>query len=291
MKLIGLMPARNEAWCLGLTARVAMMWCDELVILNHASTDATAGIIQELRYEYPGRATEIYKDGEWLEMQHRQSMLVQARRRGATHIAIIDADELLTGDIVGSIRPLVEHMPRGACMQLPGYNLRGGVDKYHANGIWGNRWFSTCFLDDGRLGWSGDRFHSREPGGVNLQPYRPFAQPGPGVMHLWGASEGRLRAKSALYKVTERLRWPGKTVREIDEMYSWAIRGRDARDSPAYWMYRATPAYWWKPYAHLVDQQLHIDANPWQEAEVRRLVAEHGAAAFAGLDLFGVDVQ
>jgi hypothetical protein len=26
----------------------------------------------------------------------------------------------------------------------------------------------------------------------------------------------------------------------------------------------------------------------WQEAEVRRLVAEHGAEMFAGLDLFGI---
>jgi hypothetical protein len=33
---------------------------------------------------------------------------------------------------------------------------------------------------------------------------------------------------------------------------------------------------------------LDVDAEPWQEAEVRRLVAEHGRETFAGLDLFGV---
>ena len=38
MKIIGLMAARNEQWCLGLSARAALMWLDELVILDHAST-------------------------------------------------------------------------------------------------------------------------------------------------------------------------------------------------------------------------------------------------------------
>jgi hypothetical protein len=33
----------------------------------------------------------------------------------------------------------------------------------------------------------------------------------------------------------------------------------------------------------------HLENEPlWQEAEVRRLVAEHGAETFKGLDLFGV---
>jgi hypothetical protein len=33
---------------------------------------------------------------------------------------------------------------------------------------------------------------------------------------------------------------------------------------------------------------LDVDAEPWQEAEVRRLVAEYGREKFTGLDLFGV---
>jgi hypothetical protein len=39
MKLIGLMPVRGEDWILGLSARAALMWCDELVILLHSCTD------------------------------------------------------------------------------------------------------------------------------------------------------------------------------------------------------------------------------------------------------------
>jgi hypothetical protein len=35
-------------------------------------------------------------------------------------------------------------------------------------------------------------------------------------------------------------------------------------------------------------QHLHLDAEPWQEAECRKLIEQHGRAKFAGMDLFGV---
>jgi len=35
-------------------------------------------------------------------------------------------------------------------------------------------------------------------------------------------------------------------------------------------------------------QHLDADAEPWQAKQVREVVAEHGAARLAGLDLFGV---
>ena len=175
-------------------------------------------------------------------------------------------------------------------MQLPGYNLRGSLNRYHSNGIWGNRWFAVAFADDPRLGWSGDNFHSRDPLGMTLRPYRIIGQGLGGVMHLWGASERRLRAKHACYKITERLRWPDKPLADIERMYSWAIKGEPGHRSygtPETWTYADVPASWWAPYAHLI-KYLDVDAEPWQEAECIRLIKEHGPRMFQGLDLFGV---
>src|SRR5690348_12957855 len=102
MKLIGLMPVRNEAWCLGLTLRVALMWCDEVVVFLHACTDRSFEIVREIREEagVDRVALSVYSNPIWNEMLHRQWMLLQARDHGATHIAIIDADEILTGDLL-----------------------------------------------------------------------------------------------------------------------------------------------------------------------------------------------
>jgi hypothetical protein len=310
MKLVGLMAVRNEAWCLGLTLRAALMWCDEMVVLNHASTDATADIIGEVFDAEAPRLHTITLDGEWREMEHRQLMLETARRYRATHLAIVDADELVTGNLMTSKEPpwesihhCVVNIPKGSCLQLPMYQLRGSLDRYHANGIWGNRWLSVAFADDPRLSWSGDKFHDREPrypDGSKLKAYQPIKHGQGGSFHLWGVSERRLRARHALYKVTERLRWPARSAVEIDRTYNdW----RSPEDNQAHWpemtkwrqswTYADVPAEWWQPYAgdDLLDLVANIhcdDRELWQEAEVRRLVAQHGAETFRGLDLFGI---
>src|SRR5215475_6624079 len=106
MKLVGLMPFRNESWVLGLSARVALQWCDELVMLDHASTDDSRDIAMQVMSETK-RAVILYEyDTAWHEMRHRQRMLEEARALGATHIAIIDADEVLTANLIRRVRDI-----------------------------------------------------------------------------------------------------------------------------------------------------------------------------------------
>lgn len=284
-KLIGLMPVRNEAWILGLTARVALLWCDELVIFDHASTDASVAIELDVAGDHPGRVTLMGDSNPiWNEMQHRQSMLEMARSRGATHIAIIDADEILTANLIDRIPTLIKDMPFYTILQLPLYNMRGGRRRYHVNGIWGNRIVSVAFRDHSSVGWAGDKFHSREPM-ARYMGFQPVIQGDGGVMHLWGADERRLVAKHALYKVTERIRWPDKIVHEIDALYSLAIKPKPTEPE---WAFRSCPDRWWRDINHLALQHCSDETAPWQEAETRRIVSSRPAGYFDGLDLFGV---
>jgi hypothetical protein len=296
MNLVGLMPVRNEDWIVGLSARVALMWCDSLVILDHASTDGTGAALQALCEKFPDRVGLMrISDPVWYEMEHREMMLrwarANGRETGATHIAIIDADEILTANLLSGIREHIEQMPYDAMLMLPGYNLCGSMTRYHLNGLWGQRWFSTAFKDIGTVGWrgNGDTFHRREPAGVKWNYWnRPIGQGTGGVLHFWGASERRLTAKHALYQCVETLRWPEKSKEAIRFEYCQWRDGRGGRDSPHGWTFADVPASWIEPYADLMRDHVHLDAEVWQEAEVRRLVAEHGKERFAGLDLFGV---
>lgn len=287
MNLVGLMPCRNEEWIVGLSARVALRWCDALVILEHASTDRTPELLQCLKSEYGSRVEIIRETSrEWREMYHRQALLERARDLRATHIALIDADEVVTGNLVPSLRNVIESIGRDM-LHLPGFNLRGGISRYHANGIWGNRWFSVAFADNPRLRWDGDRFHQREPSGAYLSAERPVAQRNGGVMHLWGASERRLVAKHCAYKMIETLRWPSKSRAEIDRLYTLAFDPQANLQFDQTWRFAETPANWWRPYDDLLPY-LHVDAEPWQEDACRLLYAEYGPERFAGLNLFGV---
>jgi hypothetical protein len=281
-----MMLVRNEDWCLGLSARVALMWCDRLVILLHACTDDSADIVHALDAEYPGRiAIMKVVDPTWNEMQHRQMMLVRARAWDPVDpfLAIVDADEVMTANVVDTIKGSLQRAANhGQMVCLPGYNLRG-CDRFHINGLWSDRWFDVAFVDrPGVLGWTGDKFHSRCPDGVNGR-WRVIGQGAGGVLHLWGASERRLRAKHRLYRITERIRWSAKPVAQIERMYSMATKGIPPHDTPLNWRFSPIPDGW--RYPELEALYLRPDDVPWQEAECDRLLAEHGRQMFVGLDL------
>jgi len=299
MKIVALMPCRNEDWCLGLTARAALMWCDALCVLDHASTDNTGPIIGELRKEFPGRiVTEFTPYPTWDEMQHRQWLLHHARTMGATHIAIVDADELLTGPLLHTIRNHTAALPRNGILELPQICLRGELTRMHSNGVWAEQHTPVVFADDPLLRWEnaadGYAHHHRTPTGRTLFPFRPIPRNEGGVMHLQFLDDRRLRAKQCLYKMQEVLRWPGRqTAAAINRQYGYAVYGYDISKIigvaavGAQHRYADVPAAWWEPYQGLMPH-LHPEATPWQLAECQKLWAEHGTGKFAGLDLFGV---
>jgi hypothetical protein len=302
VKLIGLMPVRNEEWVLGLSLRAALMWCDEVVVGLHACTDRSSDIVAEIDHTDPLRCAIVRFDAEsWTEMAHRQALLDRARGLGATHIAMIDADEVLTGNLLPTIRETISSGMPGVVLQLPWLALPRRTDHYLTSGVWGpGQQVSMAFKDTPAAHWAlhaGRDFHHRNPMGVGRSFRTPMNPADGGLMHLQFLSERRLRAKQALYLATEVLRWPAPCVLEgvycqtheqLAERLNW-MYGRAVYESdPEKYSSAATPISWWEPYEKLMDMYLDIEAEPWQAAELKRLVVEHGADKFKGLDFFGV---
>jgi len=304
MKIVATVPVRNEDWVLGLSGRAMMRWVDHAVFLDHASTDRTPEILAQIAEEFPGRVTILNESGQvWEEMRHRQRLLDEARAQGATHIALVDADEILTANLLSSIRGMFEHLTIGNVLQLPWLCLRGGIRRYHASGVWGEQNVSTGFADDPALHWKargpeGYDYHHRHPMGRYMCPVqgvgRTWKGRDAGLMHLQFVSGRRLRAKQCLYKLQEVTRgWvsPTNTIDEINRRYNLAVYGNEHKLDLQMGFgggLREAPAAWWDGYEDLM-QYFHPHAEPWQEAEALRILQEHGAAKFAGLDLFGLD--
>jgi hypothetical protein len=291
MKIIGTMPVRNEHWILGWSARAIMQVVDHLVILDHCSTDGSRGIEHEIITEFPGRVTVLLDDNPvWFEMAHRQRMLDYARQLGATHIIMVDADEVLTANLISTIRATIEKLPKRLVLNLPWIALARGVDKFYASGVWSERFVSAGFVDLPEWHWKAQGeekydYHHRHPMGLPYAPWEPVTQYEGGLLHFQFVNERRLRAKQAAYQVDEVLRWPGRQrPEEIARLYGRAVYESDpavARTAPV-------KPEWLAGYEGLMERYFHPEAEPWQEAVVRRAIATHGRGRFKALDLFGV---
>jgi hypothetical protein len=297
LKLICIMPVRNEAWVLGMTARAVLQWCDELVILDHASTDNSRAIAADVEAEFPERVSILIEnDPTWREMAHRQRLLEFARRRGATRIALVDADEILTANLVSGIRGLIEQFPAHAVLQIPWLALRGSINRVHVSGPWAHgQNVSTAFKDAPDLHWTsatrgGYDFHHRHPMGRPLIPSCPIPNRHQGLMHLQFVSGRRLRAKQYLYQLTERLRWPDREpVGAVRRRYSLSVYG--SHEPQPLQCLEATlgqelHAEWWGAYAGL-QQYFDPHAEPWQLAECEQVLKANPGIE-VGLDDFGL---
>jgi glycosyltransferase involved in cell wall biosynthesis len=297
LNIVGLMPCRNEDWVLGLTLRAALMWCDEIVVLDHASTDNSRDIALEIAEETPKCVTIIVDDNPvWTEMAHRQKLLDVARELKATHIALIDADEILSANLLPPIRGMFEAMPPHRILQIPWLALRGSLDRVHISGPWADgQNVTTGFVDSPELHWSnasrgGYDWHHRQPMGRYMPPYGPVRGRDSGLLHLQFLSERRLKAKQLAYCLGEKIRWPGREPADvIRRRYSLAVYGSADGPDPRMPETLGPAPYdqWLAPYGDNLLKHLHIDSEPWQLDYCRRMLSQNPGIE-SGLDDFGL---
>jgi len=282
-KIIALMAVRNEQWILELSIGVALRWVDSIFLLDHASEDDTPKILEHFMAKFPDRIeTDRLNTPEWDEMSHRQYMLECGRRMGASHIAMIDADEILTANLLSRIRAWVLALQPGQVLDLPMIAPWGSTTAYRDDhSVWGQAFLSTAFGDEGSLSWkpdSGYQHHHRTPYGVrnSIRPLHNKRQGG--VMHLQFIDGDRLRWKHRKYKMTEVLRWPGREpISQVDWKYSQALDESGLATTPV-------PEEWWDGYDR---NKIKHEVEPWFKKECERMWSEHGMKRFKGLNLWG----
>lgn len=281
MKLIGLMPARNEEWIIGLSLSVALRYCDEMIVSDHGSTDATREVIEQVSREHPGRVHLIEDDSaHWSEMRIRGKLLHAARERSATHIALIDADEIISANLLPRIREIYRQgCIAGFAMRLPMISPWAGMERFRTDGAFRAPLHAGFALTPSlsyEIPASGYELHGRIPSRLHDLPMQADG----GVMHMQFCSLRRLRAKAVWYKMNEVLRHPGRIdVAELNKQYDWALSPgptETMRDE------------WFAPYQGLAATYLNPDAEPWQEEEIAAMLDEHGPERFAGIETHGL---
>lgn len=282
MKLIGLCLVRNEDWILRTSMEAGLRWCDGLAVVDHASTDMTRSIITSMALE-TGRVDFKFHDdaSKWDEMNLREETLQMGRKMGGTHFAIIDADEIITANLIDKIRPEFEKLEPAQCIEVPMLAMRT-LDVYQDDdSIWSSVWLTLGFANAPSLTWSpaedGYQHHSRPPRRyTSVRRFLKNKSEG-GVMHAQWCHKRRIKAKHVLYRMVDFLRWPDRESKDhLNWKYTLALV------PPGH--LGAAPEEWWAGHNK---QAIKLDGVPWQEAEIRRLLEIHGRQKFDGLDLLG----
>ncbi|HLX07511.1 MAG TPA: glycosyltransferase [Thermoanaerobaculia bacterium] len=288
MKLVGMMPVRNEDWVLGLSLRAALLFMDEVVVLDHGSSDRTPELLAQIAGEHPGRVHLLAEtDPVWRETAIRNRLLAAARERGATHLCAVDADEVLTGNLLPGIRRRFAALAPGETLWLPWLSLWRGLDRYRddESEVATDCWMVLGFRDLPSLHYGnthdGYDMHSRKVKGHGGACRHGEGKADGGVFHLTFANWRRLRIKTAWYKMQEKLRFP--SLRSADLLNEWYGCSLDEAGLRT----RAVAPEWWEPY-RAWRGEVALDGETWHESECRQLWQQHGPAAFAGLELWGV---
>jgi len=268
------MLVRNESWVLRATIQAALKWVDGLVVVDDDSSDETAGIVKSFNAKI--KYWRAVRTGEhWSEMRLRQLTLDMGRDMGGTHFAIIDADEILTANLIFRVRSLFAELKPGQILDFPMVACWKSLDKY-ATDI--QSVVTLGFMDAPNLCWEPRgtekyEYHNRPPKGSLQDRLNPPVEGG--VFHLQFAAWSRFIWKHRNYMMSEKVRW-GYPDNDINQKYHWfEDRGKTLSDAPdAWWLGHDKSA-------------IKLDGDSWYVQEVHRLAHAHGKEMFAGLDLFG----
>lgn len=280
MNIVCGITAHNEDWILGYTARATLSWCDTLVVLDHCSTDNTSAVLADIQDEF-GRTRVIREtDPVFHPLRYYRRLAEEAKRLGGTHLAIVDADEMVSGNMLERLRSTAAALTMDEVCEMPWVPMVS----LHERDYTGPRaeWktgFLFCQLNgeyesvpDGAC----DIHRSRIPLNVTrLVPVIDRPEQG-GFLHLAYIDRRRLLAKIVWWKMLEMLRWPGRRTPQWLNDYYIAPVGDGVQ----------VPSEWYEPYQKY-EQYVHVGGVSEVE-KAARILWTANSARFSGLTTFGL---
>ena len=259
MKIIAMLPVKNEAWVLRHCLQ-SLSFCDEILAIDDNSNDATRAILEEFKCTIIPFDTSVQTG--WKEYGIRDFLLREARTRMATHLVAIDGDEMFSDAFVRDARALIETLEKGQSLALPWVNV---IDTTHAYAPVAQKIF--VMRDDGVSVFREQFLHvPRVPTyrrGIDLHP--PYA-----VLHFQYVNTIRNTYKQIWYMMSECIKGNRSPLR-INTMYDVRMK---------------KIAY---PVSLLTQLSLPdptLDQSMWQKERVLQLFEQYGVGFFEPLDIW-----
>ena len=279
MKVIALLPIRNEAWVLRHSLACLSAFCDVVLVSDQASTDPS----REICREFPNVVLLESPKAQICE-QARWTLWDAARDYdGSNLIWCTDADELVSPRLA---RDFIERdrdqLTPGTVVDCRYYHAWNSPAHYRTGGgPYGPHWKPIAVVDDRRMDYNRSRalplHEERVPIAPTSRRLRADAVP---VLHLQWLLPRRNQVRQAWYRCREWMQHE-RIAAAINDTYSGTLPTRSVATAPI-------PPAWVEG---LTFPDLAVDRDAaWQEAEILQWFGERGAEFFEPLEIWHVDV-
>jgi hypothetical protein len=279
MKVVALLPVKNEDWILPAYLSSIVPVVDEIVAVDDGSSDATRQLIEAAG----GHVVAARPGGDWETHWGaiREDMLRLGRARGGTHFVCLDADEALTRPARDHLRQELKGLAPGEKLAMQWLALWKDSHVYRDDdSVWSNNVKEFAFADADDYTFEGQWPHriGRTPGPNNPDLWKCLPLARAAVMHFQFVPWTRFQVKQAWYRCAELIRAPNSAY-EINRVYAHSMDDGRTRTS-------RVPDEW---VAGIDIPEGIADLSPtWHWAEMLGWFDEHGIEFFEPLQIWHV---
>lgn len=275
MKIIALMPVRNEEWILGVTIPQLRKYVDQIICLDAGSVDRTIGILRSY-------GAEII-DGSAFQNDYgmcRQLLLDKGRENNGTHFVWLDADEAFTSNLGKTFAERLGGMRPGQKLALQWLCLWKDPKKYRDDhSIWTNLFKDFVFCDDRSSSFKGTpQLHEGRTPGSNKNTWVSIPKDEGAVLHFQFVAFERFQMKQAFQRCRELFLGKADPM-SLNEKYSITMDdpGAKCKDIPGEWLEGID-----------APERLKKAGVDWYYPEILKLFQKKGIVYFESLQIWHI---
>ena len=281
MKIIAILPVRNESWIIRHNLNILVEICDEILVTDGDSTDGTREICSS--FEKVHLLTDEEKGP--VKKENRRKILLERARdfEGFNYILALDADELLTGSFLSSDwKDLLDSMKPGDSRHFRWYWMWKSPQHYREDdSVWSNRWMYCFFRDDRKNSYDSGNWHEARIPKAYID--RSKEAPNLGLMHFAQVGKNRMLSREAHCRVIELCKKFFSST-SINKRY---VITRDERNIRL----KRVPEEWLLPWEKIgMDFEKFSDPElNYFDIEILQFFKQFGTPHFANLDIWDIN--
>jgi len=290
MKIVALLPFRNEEKTMRTCALSLCGVVDEIVAVDDASDDASRQILIDTCAEQntPLKLHDsgVTDDDKVFPVERIRALLLEkGREAGGTHFVNLDADEAFTRNFARRARKVISKLQPGQKLTMQWLAMWKSLDHYKDDhSVWSNNYKDFIVCDNGdEVEYNQSMMHGGRTHGPNNEENLLRLNPKYGaVFHYQFSNWNSFQVKQCWYRIRDKM-FLNKSAAGVNETYRITLDDRNSVVS-------AAPEEWMWPAKDLpVLEALDARDTSGRMDLIRDALDKHGTEPFKDLDIWHVN--